>query len=50
MPLVDGSASTRMIRALEGESGFQIEKSRVPIFAVSASLTESLREDYIADG
>lgn len=53
MPLVDGEQATRMIRATEragyvGTRGSQGE--RVPIIAVSASLREDLRYDYVADG
>jgi CheY-like chemotaxis protein len=55
MPLVDGLGSTKLIRAFE--SGFLPRLSkyaqahgRVPIFAVSASLQESLRHEYMACG
>lgn len=55
MPLVDGLGSTKLIRAFE--SGFLPRLSkyaqshgRVPIFAVSASLKESLRHEYMACG
>jgi len=47
MPLVDGAMSTRMIRHYE--KTFE-KKRRVPIIAVSASLIESSRFDYIESG
>lgn len=58
MPLLDGHASTRMIRKLERErevSGTAAataaaRHSRIPIFAVSASLTEAQRFEYAQDG
>jgi len=51
MPLVDGDLAARMIRRHEQE----IEKTsgvkrRVPIIAVSASLTEDNRFNYIQTG
>jgi len=51
MPLVDGDLATRMIRLHEQE----VEKTsgvrrRVPIIAVSASLTEDNRFNYIQTG
>jgi len=51
MPLVDGSASTSMIR--KHEQSFQhlgTARPRVPIIAVSASLTEANRFNYIQSG
>ena len=52
MPTVDGELSTRMIRFLEKESTRvpQNSKQRVPIIAVSASLYEDNRFDYIQSG
>jgi hypothetical protein len=65
MPGVDGNLSTRMIRFLEKEQALaehyssvsnpneaQIGKSnhRVPIFAVSASLYEDRRFEYLQSG
>jgi hypothetical protein len=59
MPLVDGTLSTRMIRFMEKELNYrsvspspdaQGAKHRVPIFAVSASLYEDSRFDYIQSG
>lgn len=49
MPIVDGLTSTKMIRSFEkshpsGSSG------HVPIFAVSASLVERNREQYVEAG
>ncbi|KAI9051071.1 hypothetical protein LZ554_005179 [Drepanopeziza brunnea f. sp. 'monogermtubi'] len=51
MPLVDGMVSTKMIRQYERE----LEKlrslgPRTPIIAVSASLSEERRSDYIESG
>jgi hypothetical protein len=57
MPGVDGTFSTRMIRFLEKEKAQAIHelqngksKPRVPIFAVSASLSEDKRFDYLQSG
>jgi hypothetical protein len=66
MPGVDGTLSTRMIRFLEKEQAQaqryntsvsnSVErqngktKQRVPIFAVSASLYEDKRFDYLQSG
>jgi CheY-like chemotaxis protein len=55
MPLVDGIEATRLIRAYEKEHSppfSQQVKSygRIPIIAVSASLSELSRNDYIASG
>jgi light-regulated signal transduction histidine kinase (bacteriophytochrome)/CheY-like chemotaxis protein len=51
MPLVDGVLSTKMIRAYEGEvqqpAGIH---RRVPVIAVSASLREDNRFDYVQSG
>ena len=47
MPLVGGAMSTRMIRHYE--KTFE-ERRRVPIIAVSASLVQSSRFDYIESG
>ncbi|KAH0535916.1 hypothetical protein FGG08_007175 [Glutinoglossum americanum] len=48
MPIVDGIAATKLIRAYERER--PQPHPRIPILAVSASLQESHREEYIADG
>lgn len=55
MPLVDGVASTRLIRAFEKESSPTVSQrvksyGRVPIIAVSASLSEQARGSYIDNG
>jgi CheY-like chemotaxis protein len=52
MPLVDGDLSTRMIRLLEEEAGEELRsvRPRVPIIAVSASLTEENRYNYVQSG
>ncbi|KAL7621907.1 hypothetical protein AAE478_007407 [Parahypoxylon ruwenzoriense] len=57
MPIVDGLASTKMIRAFEKSEKFQglssspaDEHTRTPIFAVSASLMERERPAYIEAG
>jgi CheY-like chemotaxis protein len=56
MPIVDGTASTKMIRSFEKEniktclSDRALANGRVPIFAVSASLVERDREKYIDAG
>jgi len=56
MPIVDGLASTKMIRAFEkSHSGLRLSarasgNGRVPIFAVSASLLERERQTYIDAG
>lgn len=50
MPLVDGDLSTRMIRHYEQEIDSRTARSRVPIIAVSASLTEDKRYDYVQSG
>jgi CheY-like chemotaxis protein len=51
MPLVDGMMSTKMIRRFERElEDLQHTRPRVPIIAVSASLSESKRFDYIQSG
>jgi CheY-like chemotaxis protein len=51
MPLVDGIHSARMIRAYEkSDDGMRRTKQRVPIIAVSASLTEENRFDYVDAG
>lgn len=51
MPLVDGDQSTRMIRHYEQElEDLQIIRPRVPIIAVSASLTEDKRFNYVQSG
>ncbi|KAH7383617.1 PHY2, histidine kinase-group VIII protein [Cadophora sp. MPI-SDFR-AT-0126] len=51
MPLVDGMMSTKMIRRLERElEELQEIRPRVPIIAVSASLLECKRFDYIQTG
>jgi hypothetical protein len=55
MPLVDGVASVRLIRAFEKENSppcLQKAQSygRIPIIAVSASLSEQAWSDYIDCG
>jgi len=56
MPIVDGMTSTKMIRSNEkSQSKVQLSSramsnGRVPIFAVSASLVERNRQEYIAAG
>ncbi|KAL2067218.1 hypothetical protein VTL71DRAFT_1642 [Oculimacula yallundae] len=51
MPLVDGMMSTKMIRRLEQElTDPKHIHPRVPVVAVSASLSESKRFDYIQSG
>lgn len=51
MPLVDGDLSTRMIRHYEQElEELRKVRPRVPIIAVSASLTESNRFKYVESG
>jgi CheY-like chemotaxis protein len=59
MPAVDGILSTRMIRFSEQESKDrqnsdagdpQYSEHRVPIIALSASLYEESRLDYIQNG
>jgi CheY-like chemotaxis protein len=47
MPIVDGTTATKMIRDHEAQS---FENCRISIFAVSASLKESVRQDYIDAG
>lgn len=55
MPIANGFESTCMIRAFEQESNPPISKrasgyGRLPIIAVSASLEESKREEYMEYG
>lgn len=51
MPLVDGAQSVKMIRLLEAElKNLPASRPRVPVFAVSASLTEDNRFDYLQSG
>lgn len=51
MPLVDGAMATRMIRQYEREhTELRKARKRVPIIAVSASLAEENRFDYIEAG
>lgn len=56
MPIVDGLASTKMIRSMEekkeqnGPSPMATHNGRVPIIAVSASLVEEERQTYIDAG
>jgi CheY-like chemotaxis protein len=53
MPLVDGALSARMTRNYEKNTqldGLSKTRPRVPIIAVSASLTEESRYDYIEGG
>ena len=55
MPIADGMVATRMIREFEaitpdGKSGTVLKHDRIPIFAVSASLLESEKQNYIDTG
>ncbi|KAJ5715572.1 CheY-like superfamily [Penicillium malachiteum] len=56
MPIADGYTATQMIREFESKAGTDSlsqkakPNSRVPIFAVSASLLESERQKYIDTG
>jgi len=55
MPLVDGSEATRLIRKFESETSPSISPraisyGRVPVIAVSASLTERCRGEYVETG
>jgi hypothetical protein len=51
MPLVDGDLSTRMIRHYEQElEELRKVRPRVPIIAVSASLTEDKYFRYVESG
>lgn len=56
MPIVDGLTSTKMIRAFEhsddhpGLSELATRHSRIPVFAVSASLVEREKDNYIDAG
>lgn len=56
MPIVDGLTSTKMIRAHEkssdhgGHSAIATHNSRIPVFAVSASLIEREKDKYIDAG
>ncbi|KAH7410851.1 PHY3, histidine kinase-group VIII protein [Cadophora sp. MPI-SDFR-AT-0126] len=55
MPLVDGNASTRLVRIYEKEefptlSDLAKPHGRIPIIAVSASLSESSRTEYMESG
>lgn len=56
MPIVDGMTSTQMIRKYETKTSADVlsdkakKNTRVPIFAVSASLLESEKENYIRTG
>ncbi|QSZ35239.1 hypothetical protein DSL72_008108 [Monilinia vaccinii-corymbosi] len=51
MPLVDGAMATRMIRNFERDHAeLRHARRRVPIIAVSASLTEENRFDYLEAG
>lgn len=47
MPIVDGQSATKMIREQEARDS---SHTRVPVFAVSASLRENDRQDYIDCG
>ena len=46
MPVMDGMAATRLIRALEAASGGR----RVPILALTANAMTGMREEYLAAG
>lgn len=56
MPILDGLASTKMIRELEtssehkGLSALASKCGHIPIFAVSASLVEELKNTYVEAG
>lgn len=56
MPLLDGNGSTRLIRSFEEtQPSLKLAEhashlGRIPIFAISASLQEDLREDYMNIG
>jgi CheY-like chemotaxis protein len=56
MPIVDGMTATQMVRDYEKKTPTDIlsekakNNSRVPIFAVSASLLESEKDKYIQTG
>jgi len=55
MPLVDGFEATRLIRAYEKESGHPVSPrsasyGRIPIIAVSASLSEQRVGEYVEAG
>merc|ERR1711964_241760 len=55
MPLVDGNASTRLIRTYEKEESPTFSEQakphgRIPIIAVSASLSESSCTEYMESG
>jgi len=56
MPIVDGFSSTKMIRSFEKTqsaaslSSRAARNSRIPVFAVSASLEEKQKDKYIATG
>jgi hypothetical protein len=52
MPLVDGASSTKMIRQYESGLVEELRRNRprVPIIAVSASLSEDKRFDYVQGG
>lgn len=47
MPIVDGQSATKLIREQEARDS---SHARVPVFAVSASLKENDRQDYIDCG
>lgn len=56
MPIVDGFTSTKMIRSYEKTHGDTClstrarANGRIPVFALSASLAEKERENYIKTG
>jgi hypothetical protein len=56
MPIVDGLSSTKMIRSIEaspehrGYSDLAKSNGRIPIFAVSASLVETEKHNYVDAG
>lgn len=55
MPIIDGVIATRLIRVFEKEYNPALSEhaqayGRIPIFAVSASLREDLRDNYIDSG
>jgi CheY-like chemotaxis protein len=55
MPLINGPASTRLIREFEDVSRpplspLATSHGRIPIFAVSASLVEQKHDEYVSGG
>jgi CheY-like chemotaxis protein len=55
MPLLNGPGSTKLIRQFEASSNCPLSSlatnnSRIPIFAVSASLDEQKHDEYVSGG